>query len=53
MQVIWLNVAPIAIQNIQWKFYLVFVILGFCGAIHVYFFIPEVSETNPLPRANE
>jgi hypothetical protein len=43
MQVIWLNLAPTAIKHIQWKFYLVFVALGFCGTFHVYFFVPEVS----------
>lgn len=43
MQVLWLNLAPTAINNIRWKFYLIFVILGFCGSIHVYIFIPEVS----------
>jgi hypothetical protein len=51
MQTIWLNVAPTAIENIQWKFYLVFVILGVCGPFHVYFFIPEVSQ-RPSLRAS-
>ncbi|KAH0841219.1 putative MFS sugar transporter [Fonsecaea pedrosoi] len=43
MQTLWLNVAPTAMNTISWKFYLVFIILSFCGAIHVYFFLPETK----------
>ncbi|KPM46386.1 hypothetical protein AK830_g167 [Neonectria ditissima] len=44
MQTLWLNVAPTAIEEIEWKFYLIFVITSACGAVYVYFFIPETKQ---------
>lgn len=43
MQTLWLNLVPTAINDIEWKFYLVFVVLSACGAVYVYFLIPGVS----------
>ncbi|KAH7000570.1 general substrate transporter [Ilyonectria destructans] len=44
MQTLWLNLAPTAINDIEWKFYLVFVVLSACGAVYVYFLIPETKK---------
>jgi MFS family permease len=43
IQVLWLNVGPLALTNVSWKFYSVFIACGFCGIFYVFFFIPNVS----------
>lgn len=42
IQTMWLNVAPLALTNIKWRYYLVFVVMGLAGCALVYFFLPEV-----------
>jgi len=41
-EVLWLISAPYAIAAINWKFYLIFVIIGCFDVVYVYFLIPEV-----------
>jgi hypothetical protein len=43
IQVLWLNVGPLALERVSWRFYIVFIVLAACGAIFVYFFVPNVS----------
>lgn len=35
------EITPIAITNIGYKFYIIFAVFNFCIAITVYFFLPE------------
>lgn len=44
IQVLWLNVGPLALQRVSWRFYCTFISLGFCGIFFVYFFVPEVGQ---------
>ncbi|OQU95567.1 hypothetical protein CLAIMM_01752 [Cladophialophora immunda] len=46
MNVIWLQAAPTAFQNIGWKFYLCFIVPGTIGAVIIWFWFPD---TNGLP----
>jgi hypothetical protein len=41
--VVWLNVAPIAFVDIQWKIYIVFIALSILSVLNVYFFVPKVD----------
>lgn len=40
---VYVEAAPTALANIQWKYYIIFVILTFINIIIVYFWCPEVS----------
>ncbi|KAF2013703.1 MFS transporter [Aaosphaeria arxii CBS 175.79] len=44
--IIWLQAAPTAFQNIGWKFYLVFIIPGTIGGLVIWNFFPD---TNGMP----
>ncbi|KAL2406535.1 MFS-type transporter criB [Exophiala dermatitidis] len=46
MNIIWLQSAPTAFENIGWKFYLAFIIPGTIGAIAMWIWFPD---TNGLP----
>lgn len=46
--VLWLQLAPTAMNTIGWKYYLVFICLGIVHAIYLVFRLPEVSEC-PIP----
>jgi Sugar (and other) transporter len=46
MNIIWLQSAPVAFENIGWKFYLVFIISGSICGLGIWFFFPD---TNGLP----
>jgi MFS family permease len=46
MNIIWLQSAPVAFENIGWKFYLVFIICGSICGLGIWFFFPD---TNGLP----
>lgn len=37
----WTQIAPIAFQNIGWKFYMVFISCAVVGAVVMYFFFPD------------
>lgn len=39
-------VTPVALQTIGWKYYLVFVAVGACIPVSVYFFFPETMGRN-------
>ncbi|KAH0837150.1 hypothetical protein AYO21_04611 [Fonsecaea monophora] len=49
MDVLWLELSPTAQATIGWKYYLVFVCLGIAHTVHIYFFLPDVRLTTPLP----
>jgi len=46
MNVIWLQVAPTAFEDIGWKFYLVFICCTLVAIVLILFFCPN---TNKLP----
>ncbi|KAG8878213.1 hypothetical protein FRB98_006314 [Tulasnella sp. 332] len=37
------QISPIALQNIQWKYYIVFAVGGFTNALTIYLFFPETK----------
>lgn len=41
MNIIWLQAAPTAFQNIGWKFYLCFIIPGCIAAAGIFFYFPD------------
>jgi hypothetical protein len=41
MNIVWLQSAPTAFQNIGWHFYLFFIIPGTIGAVIMWFFFPD------------
>jgi hypothetical protein len=41
MNIIWLQSAPTAFENIGWKFYLAFIIPGTIGSVIMWFFFPN------------
>jgi hypothetical protein len=40
------QVSPIALQNVNWKFYILFICLNFFDFIAVLFFFPETKGTS-------
>ena len=44
MNVMWLQAAPTAFENISWKFYLCFIIPAYLFAIVAYFFYPNTKD---------
>lgn len=43
MNIVWLQAAPTAFQNISWRFYLCFIIPGSIGAAVMWFFFPNTK----------
>jgi hypothetical protein len=39
--IIWLEIAPTAFANIEWKYYLVFIVLSVFGAAVIFFTFPD------------
>jgi hypothetical protein len=43
VDVLWLELQPVASRTIGWKYYLVFAAMGIAHTVYLYFFLPEVS----------
>lgn len=41
VDILWLELAPTAVKQIGWKYYLVFICLSVCGAVIVFFTFPD------------
>ncbi|KAK5189912.1 hypothetical protein LTR96_006117 [Exophiala xenobiotica] len=43
VDVLWLELQPVATRTIGWKYYIVFVAMGIAHFVYFYFFLPETS----------
>ncbi len=43
VDVLWLELQPVANRTIGWKYYILFVAMGIAHLVYFYFFLPEVS----------
>ncbi|OQV03232.1 hypothetical protein CLAIMM_08301 [Cladophialophora immunda] len=43
VDVLWLELQPVASRTIGWKYYLVFAAMGIAHTVYLYFFLPETS----------
>jgi hypothetical protein len=43
VDVLWLELQPVATRTIGWKYYIVFVAMGIAHFVYFYFFLPEAG----------